>query len=187
MYKVIKNKKKTVKAYCLGTDHPVIAKLIEEGKIVPVDKETYEIFSLEVLNSGAKHGALAHAGDYVKIDSGGYPYHNTAQFFAENHIRIKGITDGDEYYQKNKPLAAWDWKEPMCREIEYLIKEKGLILDEEHPESYYTAPLFGTIEVQKNDAVLVFYSITYDENGEITDADYNLIDRLEFEKTYSRY
>jgi len=35
------------------------------------------------------------------------------------------------------------------------------------------------------DAVIVFYSITKDEDGTITDADFNFVARDEFDRTYS--
>ena len=40
-------------------------------------------------------------------------------------------------------------------------------------------------ETAAEDAMIVFYSISYDETGKVIDADYNFVGRREFEKTYS--
>lgn len=180
MFRVIKNKGKIVKAYRLGEESPAINQLIAEGKIVSLENGKYEVFSQEALKGGSGHGELASAGDYVKVDSTGAPYPNDALYFKENHRQISG----DEYEQIPKILAAWNAREPMCREIEFLIREKELVLDTEHPEQYYRASLWGTTEVADINAVLIFYSISYREDGTVEDASFNLVEGKEFERTY---
>lgn len=181
MFRVIKNKVKNVKAYRLGDENPVIDQMIAEGKIRVLENGQYEIFSQEVLKSGAEHGELASAGDYVKLDSTGNPYPNDISFFAANHRHISG----DDYEQIPKPILAWSAEEPMCEEIRFLVREKGLVLDPEDPEHYYTAPLCRTIEAADIHAVLIFYSILYGDDGDIKDISYNLVEKKEFEKDYS--
>ena len=72
----------------------------------------------------------------------------------------------------------------MSRKIKFLIEQKQLTFHEEDPEKYFQAPLWGTNLSAKKDAVIVFYSIERDENGEIRDAEFNFVARDEFDKTY---
>ena len=81
MFKVIKKQGKIQKAYRLGENSPVLVRLMEEGKIKTSGDGKYEIFSQEVLKSGAVRGEQALAGDYVKLDSTGAPYPNKAAFY----------------------------------------------------------------------------------------------------------
>ena len=181
MYKVIKNKGKQVMAYRLGTDHPVIKALTEEGKIVEIGDGRYSVFSQEAVNGGIG-GQIAMAGDWIKIDSKGFPYPNERKFFEENHRHI----EGDVFEQIPQPLLAWDAGHEMCPEILFLVEKKGLIIDESSSDRRYSAELWGTTEVAAEDAVIVFYSISYDEAGKVIDAEFNFVAHEEFEKAYSR-
>lgn len=174
---VIKNSGKVVQAYRLGESHAVLSRLIEEGKIREIDGGCYEIFSQEAVNGT---GETARRGDYIKIDSAGFPYPNDAEFFLKNHLYLSG----DDYEQIPKPLLAWTVDDNMCEEIEFLQKEKGLVINEESIEKYFSAPLWGSVLSAGKDAVIVFYRINRDENGLITDVDFNFVKREEFEKTY---
>ncbi len=175
---VIKKHGKTVNAYCLGIDCEIIDRLINEGKIIPHTDGTYEIISLESVNG---HGQTAKVGDYIKLDSSGSPYPNNAAFFRENHRHIKD----NEYEQIPKPLLAWISDEPITDEVAFLIEHKGLELNENSFDKFFSAPLWGTVESSPRDSVLIFYSVERDECGEITDADFNFVARAEFEKTYT--
>ena len=73
----------------------------------------------------------------------------------------------------------------MCKEVSFLIREKGLVLDETNPDNYYSAVLWGTKEAAAKDAVLVFYNISYNDDGSVRDAEFNFVKREEFDKTYS--
>ena len=55
---------------------------------------------------------------------------------------------------------------------------------EDDPERYFNAFLWGAPLSAGKDAVLIFYSIKRDIDGNIYDADFNFITREEFEKTY---
>ena len=59
-----------------------------------------------------------------------------------------------------------------------------MVLDENNPEQYFNAFLWGTQEAAARDAVLVFYSVSYDENGSIVDAEFNFVEKTEFDCTY---
>lgn len=179
MYKVIKNKGKIVDAYQLGSDNAVIKELMENGKICDLGDGRYEIHSQEAVN-GAAGGEKAMAGDWIKVDSKGCPYPNDREYFEANHRHI----EGDTFEQLTKPLPAWDAKLEMCPEVAFLVEKKGLIIDEASSDRRYTAQLWGTTEVAAEDAMIVFYSITYNENGNVIDADYNFVAGDEFKRTY---
>lgn len=180
MFDIIKKSGIRLFAYRLGEPHPVIERLISEGKIVPRENGEFEIMSQEAYNGGSGRGQYARAGDYIKIDSFGFPYPNYAEFFAANHRRISG----DEYEQVSKPLKAWTVQEPMCEEIQFLIERKGLVFAEDDEAHYFTAPLWGTVESAAKDSVIVFYRIERDLCGKIIDAEYNFVVRDEFDRTY---
>ena len=153
---------------------------MEYGKICDLGDGRYEIHSQEAVN-GAVGGEMATVGDWIKVDSKGCPYPNDRAYFEANHRHI----DGDTFEQLSKPLQAWDAKLEMCPEVAFLVEKKGLIIDEASTDRRYTAQLWGTTEVAAEDAMIVFYSISYDEAGSVTDADWNFVERSEFDKTYS--
>ena len=175
--RVIKKEGKRVKAYRLGEGGPVLEELERRGLLRPLGDGVWEIFSREAVNGG---GQLAKTGDYVKLDGDGCPYPNAAAFFAENHRRLAG----DEYEQLPKPLEAWTAREPVSDAVRFLMAEKGLVLDPDHPERYFTAPLWGTLESAAEDAVVVFYRVDRDGEGRVTDAEFNFVARPEFERSY---
>lgn len=180
MYKVIKNKGKMVEAYQLGSDNAVIKELVQKGKICDLGDGRYEIHSQEAV-SGTAGGEKATAGDWIKVDSKGCPYPNGREYFEANHRHI----ERDTFEQIPKPLQAWDSKLEMCPEVAFLVAKKGLVIDEESTDRRYTAQLWGAMEVAAEDAMIVFYSISYDDAGSVTDADWNFVERSEFDKTYS--
>lgn len=177
MLKVIKKKGRLVKAYRLGDKNEVLDLLIREGKLRDCGGGMFEVFSREARNGS---GELARTGDYIKLDTGGVPYPNAADFFLAGHRHI----EGDLYEQTPVPLDAWTANEPMCGEIRFLVERKGLRIDAAHPERYFSAPLWGTELTAAEDAVIIFYSIMRDRDGKILDADFNFVARDEFERTY---
>ncbi|MBQ1685133.1 MAG: hypothetical protein II072_06450 [Clostridia bacterium] len=181
MKTVIKNKGKTVCAYKLGTDDGLLTELIKNGKLIPLENGDYEVMSQEAISGSTGKGQLAHTGDYIKIDSSGCPYPNTAEFFEQNHRHIEGCT----YEQIPKPLKAWLFGEPMCEEILFLMQKKGLVIRPDDYDHYFTAPLFGTVESAARSAAIVFYSILRNELGGLLDIEFNFVARDVFDKTYS--
>lgn len=187
MATVIKNKGKIVEAWELGTGSEMERKLIAADKIR--FNEEYELRSQEVKpeileRDGQKkeiwHGEKACAGDFFKVDKAGFPYPNRREWFLANHRRL----EGDTWEQLPKPLMAWEVTEEMTPEVQFLIDNKGLKLSPDTPEQYFGAELWGAWLSAASDAVLVFYSVTRDENGVILDADFNFVARKEFEATY---
>lgn len=180
MYKVIKNKGKFVKAYQLGSNQTVIKELISCGKIKDLGDGRYQIYSQEVEKERG-HGEIAQIGDWIKLDGKSFPYPNNKDYFEMNHRHIKG----DVFEQIPKSLLAWDLKCEICPEINFLITKKGLKINKASFKECYSAKLWGTTEIAAADAVIIFYHIDYDENGFIIDADFNFVEREEFERTYS--
>ena len=178
MKQAIKKQGKIVCAYHLGDHSETECRLIEEGLIRPRNDGTYELFSLEAVNGS---GQIACRGDYFKLSSDGHPYPNDKKFFEEKHRHL----ENDRYEQIPAPLDVWCAEDEIGPEIRFLLEHKGLVLDPSVPEKYFTAPLWGTLLSAAQDAVLVFYSITRDADGTITDADFNFVARDEFERTYS--
>lgn len=181
MFKVIKNKGKVVQAYQLGSDHQVLKELIAQGKIKKMEDGRYEVFSQEAVNGKTGNGQVAETGDWIKIDSKGYPYPNKREYFEENHKYVKG----DTYEQLPKPLRAWNADCKMCAEVMFLINEKGLIINKDSYEKFYSANLWSTLEVASRDAVIIFYNIVYDHNNKVVETDFNFVERGEFEQIYS--
>lgn len=177
----VKSKRKIVKAYCLGAGSEMEALLIQEGAIRKRTDGTYELFSQEAVNGA---GETASAGDYFKVDTVDgrhYPYPNSREYFEENHIPL----GGDEYEQKSKPLAFWQSSDPMCEEIQYLLKQGKLTLKPEDPEHYFNAFLWGAQLSAAQDASVVFYSVDRDEAENITDISFNFVAAREFEEGYT--
>ncbi len=177
MRQAIKNKGAVMAAYELGAGSPMERELAAEGKIRMLPDGTYELFSLEAVNGS---GERARAGDFFKTD-GRYPYPISRDYFLANHTHL----EGDLYRQTAKPLWAWTAEDALCPEIEYLLRRKGLTLCPERPEAYFTAPLWGTVESAARDAVLVFYEIRRNGDGEILDVNFNFVERSVFDATYS--
>lgn len=176
----IKSKRKIVKAYPLGAEHPMEALLIEEGAIQRLPDGSYALFSQEAVNG---QGQIAQPGDYFKVDTidgRHYPYPNSRAFFMDNHIHLKG----DEYEQINKPLLVWQVGDAMTDEITWLVNTGHLTLKPEEPARFFNAFLWGTDLSAAADATLVFYSVDRDENACITDISFNFVAKPEFEACY---
>lgn len=174
---IIKVAEKSVRAYCLGAETRTEQKLVTEGKIKRHKDGRYELFSQEAVNGV---GEFAVAGDFFKVDSSGFPYPNGREWFLAHHIHI----GGDEYLQRPEPLKAWTVDEPMCEEIEFLLVHGRLAICREETEHYFRAFLWGAPLGAKEDAVVVFYRVDKDPDGNILDIEFNFLAREEFEKTY---
>lgn len=176
MRKAIKSKCKTVIAWQLGMGTAKEKELIQEGKIRVLKDGEYEVFSREA----SEHGERVKTGAFVKTGVDGLLYPNDEAFFVSHHRHVSG----DIYEQIPEPVDVWFVEDGYCPEIQFLIKHKGLRLNEESDTSYFQAPLWGTIETSPRDSALVFYSIKRGSDGCIQDADFNFVARDAFEKTY---
>ncbi len=166
-----------VQAYRLGEENSVVDELTAEGEIRLRGDGTFEVFSTEAV--GTK-GEIAHTGDYIKLDSYGSPYPNSAEYFEKNHSHIAA----EFYEQRSNEVSVWMYGDPMCPEIRYLMENRHLTFHEDDPDKYFRAPLWGTILYAAKDAVIVFYRIVRDESDQITDEEFNFVERKEFDKTY---
>ena len=178
MRNVIKKENAKVIAFQLGQGSQLEHTFRNSGKVLRISEEAFEVFSQEATGV---HGEIAHVGDYVKIDSAGFPYPNKRDFFEQNH-RLVGE---NEYEQIAKPLIAWCFGDPVDEVISFMIQQKGLVIDPRHAEKCFNAPLWGTMLSAKADAVIVVYRVDRDEAGHIVDVDFNFVAREEFVKTYS--
>lgn len=177
MRNAIKKENAKVIAFQLGQGSQMEQTLLSTGKLLQVSTEKYEVFSQEACGD---HGEIAYVGDYVKIDSAGFPYANRRDFFEQNH-RLVGL---NEYEQITKPLIAWCLGDPVDEVISFMIQQKGLVIDPRNAEKCFTAPLWGTMLSAKSNAVIVVYQVDRDEAGHIVDVDFNFVAHDEFEKTY---
>ena len=163
-----------VQAYQLGKPHPVIDQLIHQGLIKPIDETHFEVFSQE----SRTKGEIATIGDYIKCDHSNHPYPNNIDYFLSHFDHIKD----DTYQTKPVIMDAWDYHEPPCQEIDFLIHHKGLTIHQDQ-DDYYSAPLRGTTEYAKKDSVIVFYHIERSGTS-IKDIDFNFVARDEFVRLY---
>ena len=167
---VRKKEGKIVQAWELGGDSPMFEELLDEGLIVPVSGDEYELFTQE-----NKHGSgeIAHGGDFFKVDNAGYPYPNEREWFFANHRWI----EGDDYEQIPKELFAWcegdgDMPDPVLD----LIDEGRLEVNYDSFDERYGAELWGAWNTADADAVIVFY--------DVETLDFNFVARSEFDLTY---
>ena len=177
----VKSKKKIVKAYPLGAEHPMEALLIEEGAIQRLPDGSYALFSQEAVNG---QGQLAQAGDFFKVDTidgRHYPYPNSREYFLNNHIHLSG----DEYEQINKPLLIWQRGDELFEEVRWLVDTGRLTLKPQDPAHFFNAFLWGADLSAADDATMVFYSVDRDASGAITEISFNFVAKPEFEASYS--
>ena len=177
MRNVIKHTNTIVNACQLGQNTKLEQNLMNAGRLVRVSAEQYEVFSQEATG---KHGEVAYVGDYIKLDTAGFPYPNKRNYFEKNHRKI----GENEYEQIAQPLQAWCLGEPVDEAIEFLLQHKGLKFDLESEERCFSAPLWGTQLTAKQDAVLLIYRVNRNEDDTIADIEYNFVAREEFSKTY---
>lgn len=175
--KKAKKRPAVVQAYRLGDESDVVDGLTAEGEIRLRGDGSFEVFSQEAKGHS---GEIAHTGDYIKLDSSGTPYPNSAEFFEENHRHIAR----EFYEQKSNTVSVWMYGDPMGPEIQYLVEHKHLTFHEDEPDRYFQAPLWDTVLSAAKDAVIVFYRIDRDENGKICDVEFNFVAGDEFKKTY---
>lgn len=172
-----RKKPMVVQAYRLGDESPVVDILMAKGEIRQKADGSFEIFSRETKDN---IGESAHSGDYIKLDSKGCPYPNSAEYFENSHRHLAA----DLFEQCSPAVDVWMYGDPMCPEIRYLIEHRHLSFHEDDPGRYFQAPLWGTKLSAAKDAVIIFYRIVRDPSGKIMDADYNFVAGDEFVRTY---
>ena len=166
-----------VQAWELGAGSEKEQEMIRRGKIRAHPDGTYELFSQETSEG---KGQMAKTGDYFKVDDTGSPYPNRRGWFLENHRHL----EEDWYLQQSKPLKIWRKDDPECEEIRFLLDRKILFIHPENPQRYFSARLWGTEETAPSDAVIVFFSVERDPEGNITGINFNFVVKDYFEKYY---
>lgn len=160
----------------LGDGTEMERRLLETGKLRQCPDGTYLVFSRETDTQGQQ----AQAGDYIKVDSGGFPYPNRRAFFEANHTHLGGT----RYRQKAEPMGAWTVSEPMPPEVRFLLDTGALRIDEQDEAHYFRAFLWGAELFAAKDAVVVLDRTTRNEAGEITAVKFHFIARQEFQITH---
>jgi len=165
-----------LEAWELGAGTKTERDLLAAGKLRLLPDGTYLVFSRETDTQGQR----AQAGDYVKIDSAGFPYPNRREFFLTHHTPLGGC----RYRQTAEPLDAWTADEPMPAQVRFLLDTGKLRIDEQDEAHYFRALLWGAELFAARDAVVVLDRTTRNEAGEITAVKFHFIARQEFEITH---
>lgn len=173
----VQKKTSLIQAWKLGAGTPKEKELIAKKTILLRKDGSYELFSREAMG---KTGQIAKAGDYFKVDSGGYPYPNERKIFEATHEHI----EADWYRQETPVLLAWASDQPIFDVVQFLFDRKLVVLHEDDPAHFFSASLWGTEETAAKDAVLVFYRIQRDDSGNILKVEFNFVERSEFDQTY---
>ncbi len=177
MRRAVKKMGKVICAYQLGMRSPTELKLLEDGRICMTESGGYELFSREAVNG---KGEKAEAGDYFKIDSAGYPYPNSRDFFEKHHERV----GENRYVQISFPVTVWKKGEPMDEVIRYLFKNRRITIKRKDKKNYFHAFLWGAPLSAKSDAFIVIYDVKRGKEGEIEHVDFNFVAKEEFEEAY---
>ena len=160
-------------AYVLGENSAEETRMMQEGKIILTD-EGYELFSRETIKD--HHGEKAAAGDYFKIDEGDFPYPNRKEFFESKNNHI----EGDLYEEKPVTYECWTKDMEMNDIIRFILERKLLEMDEKG----YSAHIWGTTLHTGSGGVVVIYGTKEDEDGNLTDVDFNLVGEDVFPNIY---
>ena len=166
-----------VQAWELGAGSDMEKEMLRNGKIIAHADGSFEVFTKEA--TGNK-GQIASSGDFFKVDERGFPCPNKREFFLQNHQHL----EGNWFIQITRPLKIWRLGDPECKELHYLLDKSLLSIHPEDKEHCFCSSLWGTTETAAADAVIVFYSIKYDLNGEISEVDFNFVDAVYFSTHY---
>ena len=166
-----------VRAWELGAGSGMEKEMIRCEKIVAHPDGTFELFSQETTEG---KGQTAMPGDYFKVDDRGCLHPNKRAFFLQNHRHI----EGDWYLQSARPLKIWRLGDPDCEEIRFLLDRSLLRVHPDHPRRYFSASLWETEETAASDAVIVFFGVDRDPEGQIAGINFNFVDREYFNTHY---
>ena len=160
-------------AFQLGTDCPLSKKLIDAGLLSPEQGMLWRIKTREA----TKEGELMQTGDYIKLDSIGMPYPVKRDWFEAHHTPVApGL-----YLQNLEPKHAWCQDEPMCDEIQFLLR-KGLL--QWDAATGFGAELWDTWQTADSDAIIIFDQVQTDSTGKILQVDFHFVAADEFSVTY---
>ena len=173
----VKKNQKPVKAWRLSEDSPMKRQLLRDGKILAHADGTYELFSQEA----GEIGQRGNPEDYFKVDSSGFPYPISKEWFENNHICL-----GDGLYrQKAVPRQIYRPGFEISEEIQFLLDKGLLTLHEEDPAHYFQKQEGDALLTQDKDATLVISGVQRDEEGNLTGVDFAFVAAKEFDLTYT--
>ena len=165
-----------VTVFRLGEGSALERELAEKGMLIARPDSSFEVRTRE---SGEGLGETARAGDFVKLDVGGFPYPVSEEAFLREHR----LTEAG-YLQIPRDLQAWTPEEARPAVLDWLLERGRLSLHPEDPAHYYEAERWGTRLTAPEDAVLVFHRILAGPDGEILDVDFNFVVREIFDRSY---
>ncbi len=162
----------------LGANTTVERWLTALGLIVPREDGTFEVYSQEIRDGVS--GQIAQEGDYFKVDNAGFPYPVVREKFLAKHSKV----GENAYKQITYPCEARTANDLDDPAVQYLVANKGLTINRDNDSKFFGAPLWGTWEVAAKDAIILLYEVKRDDNGNITDVDFNFVKRTEFDENY---
>ena len=166
-----------IQAWELGAGSDMEEEMLRRKKIIKHPDGAYELFSLEATEG---KGQIARLGDFFKVDDRGFPCPNERSFFLQNHQHL----EDDWYLQTAHPLKIWRLGDPECEEIHFLQDNGSLQICPENPQRCFSAFLWGTTETAPADAIIIFYDVVQNPEGNITSVDFNFVDSGYFDTHY---
>ena len=161
-------------AWRLGEGSSMERDLIVRGYLVPLEDGAWRVRSREIRDGD--DGQLAHDGDWIRLDSKGFPYPNEKTWFEERHRPI----EGDLYEQIPQPLLVWQYGDPLIDAMDFIL-EKGLL---QITEDGFVARIWDTTERAPLSHTVVFYEVGREEDGAIREVTFNLVAEDEFIGNY---
>lgn len=88
--------------------------------------------------------------------------------------------------QRKKSDGERDYvRDFLPEEIRYLLDTGKLSIFPESEDRYFSAELWGTTLTQSKDGVVIIYGVDRDKDGRITDIDFGLVGKKEFDERYT--
>ena len=176
---VIKNKPEVVEAWRLGDCSSKETELMKSNMIVRFG-DLFEVHSQEY----KEYGEPVMIGDYFKIDKAGYPYPIDKEYFLKTHRHI----EGNRWEEFPEPIMAWESADAISPEVRFLMENKGLEIDPEHPDQFFKEKMNQDIYIAATATTLIiFNSVSYDNDGNVINANFEFLSRAEFERDYRYY
>lgn len=176
----VKKNSRPVVAFQLGNGCSEEKDLIEKNKLKKLPDDQYEVFTRE---SGAVSGQKCDSGDYIKIDTAGYPYPVKKDVFEQMHTLYKG-----KWIQLSEVRSAWYCdlgSEDECEEMRFLLSNGKIEISKSSYDCYFSSnDQWETTLSAAKDAVIVFRNIERELNGSIISVNFSFVARDEFLRTY---
>lgn len=176
---LVKKNWQRIEAWELGACSVQERNLIREQKILCYGT-MFEIYN----SQNRLFPKFAKNGDFFKMDEDENPIPMQREKFIKEHRHVSG----DIWEEAPKPILAWVPSKEIPGEIKFLIDNKGLTIQPENQEQYFKLRMKDEIYiVAPADTFIVFNRVSRDENGTITDVDFDFLSGSEFKKEYNYY